>query len=277
MRLSISNIAWDVAEDAAVARLLERYALDAIDVAPGKYFPGPGRPPREALARVRQWWADQGVEITGMQALLFGADGLNLFGAPEVRRAMLERLATVCEIGAGLGATRLTFGSPRNRDRAGLTDAQADELATAFFLELGGIAAGHGVTVCIEPNPAQYGCNFVNRTAEAAALVERVGHPAIRVQLDTGALAMNGEDAAGVLRAHAHLVGHVHASEPNLVPLGDATTDHARLAALIGEALPEHVVTIEMRASTQEPHAAAIERALRLATLHYRDTHATVC
>ena len=35
MRVAISNIAWDPAEDEDVARLLQRHHVDAIDVAPG--------------------------------------------------------------------------------------------------------------------------------------------------------------------------------------------------------------------------------------------------
>ena len=69
----------------------------------------------------RAWWAERGIEITGMQALLFGTSGLNVFGPSEVQDAMLAHLAAVCRIGAGLGAVRVVFGSPKNRDRSGLT------------------------------------------------------------------------------------------------------------------------------------------------------------
>ena len=52
MRLAISNIAWEVADDAAVADLLQHYQIDAIDVAPGKYFPDPAA--AEMLAGTRK-------------------------------------------------------------------------------------------------------------------------------------------------------------------------------------------------------------------------------
>ena len=59
MRLSISNIAWDVAEDEAIARLLKTYHVNAIDIAPGKYFPDPHIATSAEIASVRQWWADR--------------------------------------------------------------------------------------------------------------------------------------------------------------------------------------------------------------------------
>jgi len=83
MRLAISNIAWDITEDEAVAALLQRHQVDAIDIAPGKYFPQPGKATAAEIGAVKSWWAERGIEITGMQALLFGTTGLNVFGSPE--------------------------------------------------------------------------------------------------------------------------------------------------------------------------------------------------
>ena len=38
MRLGLTNLAWDPSRDEAVAGLLARLGMDAIDVAPSKYF-----------------------------------------------------------------------------------------------------------------------------------------------------------------------------------------------------------------------------------------------
>lgn len=271
MRLAISNIAWDTEEDEEIAKLLSRYGVDAIDVAPGKYFPDPINATDEEVAQVKRWWAERGIEITGMQALLFGTVGLNVFGSPEVQEAMLEHLTAVCRIAAGLGATRLVFGSPKNRDRNGLSDEQVSEIAIPFFRRLGDIAQSYGVVICLEPNPTCYGANFMTTSAETARMVERVAHPGIRMQLDTGALAINGEDPATVLQNSAALIGHIHASEPDLVPLGDGGADHASIVAALEQHLPRHVVSIEMLGTKNEPHPASIERALTVAIRYYRN------
>jgi sugar phosphate isomerase/epimerase len=270
MRIAISNLAWEAPEDETVVRLLKRFAVDAIDVAPSRYFSDLRNAAASDIAAVRQWWAGHGIAITGMQSLLFGTTGLNLFGPAAVQDAMLAHLDSVCRIGAGLGATRLVFGSPRNRDRQGLAPQAAVDMACGFFRRLGALAQGHGVLVCLEPNPERYGCNFMTTTTETAEVVRRVAHPAIRMQLDVGALAINGEDPEQVLATHAGLVGHIHASEPDLVPLGDGGADHAAAARAIARHLPDHVVAIEMLATREEPHAVAIERALAVATRHYR-------
>ncbi len=270
MRLAISNIAWDIAEDTSVAKLLGKFGVDAIDVAPGKYFPEPANAKDEEIANVRRWWAGHEIEITGMQALLFGTTGLNVFGDSNSQEAMLEHLRAVCRIGAGLGATRLVFGSPKNRDRSGLSDAQALEQAVSFLRRLGNTAQEHGVIVCLEPNPTRYGANFMTTSAETAHVVAAVGHEAIRMQFDTGALTINGESPEAVLECSSRFIGHVHASEPDLVPLGDGGTDHQLMHKALSQHLPEHLVSIEMVATKKEPHLQSIKRALVFAVECYR-------
>lgn len=270
MRLAISNLAWDVNEDEHVARLLQQRGIDAIDIAPGKYFPEPERAGDAELQAVRQWWGERGIAITGMQALLFGTQGLNVFGHEQSRHAMLTHLAAVCRIGGALGATRLVFGSPRNRDRSGLDDEQALEQAVSFFCALGDRAQAEGVIICLEPNPVRYGANFMTSSAETAAVVAAIDHPAIRMQFDSGALAINDEDPQQLLAAWAPLIGHVHASEPDLLPLGDGQTDHGRMHQALQHYLPDHIVCVEMLATREEAHLQSIERALQCAMLHYR-------
>ena len=276
MRLAISNIAWDVQEDLAVARLLRKFGVDAIDIAPSKYFPDPANAKDGDIANVKQWWADHGIEITGMQALLFGTTGLNVFGDSKSQEAILEHLRSVCRIGAGLGATRLVFGSPKNRDRSGLSDVQTLEQAVGFFRRLGDIAKNQGVFVCLEPNPTRYGANFMTTSEETNYVVAAIDHGSIRMQFDTGALTINGESPEVVLACSARLIGHVHVSEPDLVPLGDGATDHQLMHRTLNNYLPDHVVSIEMVATKAESHLHSIERALTCAVDCYRSARGVV-
>jgi sugar phosphate isomerase/epimerase len=271
MRIAISNLAWDVTDDKQIAALLNTYGIDAIDVAPGKYFPDIRAANVSEMVLVRDWWATRGIAITGMQALLFGTTGLNLFGDREIQTSMLAHLDSICRIGAGLGATRLVFGSPKNRDRSSLSDEQTHSIAVTFFRRLGDIAAQHGVIFCLEPNPPCYGANFMTSSAETAQTVMDVAHPAIRMQLDTGAITINGEDPCQVITEFGDLIGHVHASEPDLVVLGDGTTDHGRVASALRGCLPDQVVSIEMLPAKNESSLIAVERALGVAIRNYRN------
>ena len=270
MRIAISNLAWNVSDDEAIVPLLYKHGIDAIDVAPGKYFSDIGAARSSEMGRVRDWWATRGISITGMQALLFGTTGLNLFGERATQDSMLAHLEAICRIGAELGATKLVFGSPKSRDRSLLTDEQAHSKAISFFRRLGEVASRHGVLFCLEPNPPRYGANFMINSAETARVVWAVAHPAIRMQLDTGAATINGEDPGHIIREHGPLIGHVHASEPDLVVLGDGTADHGRTASALKAFLPDQVVSIEMLPPKGEDPLAGLERAMKVAIHHYR-------
>lgn len=273
MRLAISNIAWDAAEDEAVAALLRDHGLDAVDLAAPKYFADAAAAGTEDILAVRRWWEARGFEITGMQSLLFGTQGLNLFGPPAVQQAMLDHLRHICRIGGLWGARRLVFGSPRNRDRTGLDDGQVLQAGMQFFRRLGDVAAAEGVLICLEPNPPCYGANYMTTSDETAQVVAAVDHPAVRMQCDTGAMALQQEDPQQVLARHARLIGHVHLSEPDLLPLGDVPATavlHQATHQALQHHLPDAVCSIEMLATKNEPHLRSIERALKAAIRHYR-------
>ena len=167
-----------------------------------------------------------------------------MFGSSEIQDAMLQHLAAMCRIGAGLGATRVVFGSPKNRNRNGLSDEQVMEIAIPFFRYLGDVAQSYGVVICLEPTPPCYEANFMTTSAETAVVIRQISHPAIRMQLDTAALTINADDTETILQSGAMLIGHIHASEPKLVPLGDGETDHATVAACLRQRLPEHIISI---------------------------------
>jgi len=269
MRLAISNIAWDISEDETIGKLLARFNINAIDVAPAKYFSDIINVADNEIANVKNQWVDRGIEITGMQALLFNKTNLNLFGTKDDQNLMLDYLDAVCRIGSGLGAKRLVFGSPKNRDRAGLSNREATDLASNFFFRLGDIAQLNDVFVCLEPNPICYGSNFMVNSIDTLNVVKEVGHPSIKMQFDTGAIIINNEDPISLLQDCAPFVGHVHISEPNLVTLGDGKTDHKELSYAIKQFLPNHLLSIEMLATKNESHEVSIERAVNFAIKHY--------
>ncbi len=262
MRLSVSNIAWDIADEGEVAAVLQVEGLRHVDLAPSRYFPDPATATASDARRVRRWWSDRGFEIAGMQSLLFGVPNLNLFADDGV---MADRLAGICRLGGELGARALTFGSPRQRDRTGLVDDDARRIAVDFFRRVGDEAAKAGVLFCLEPNPVMYGCNFMVGTLEAADIVRAVAHPAVKLQLDVGAIAVNGEDASSTIAAVHDVIGHIHASEPGLVVLGDAGAPHIEAGVALRSLMPDAVVTIEMAMPTNEPHITALARAVRVA------------
>jgi sugar phosphate isomerase/epimerase len=142
----------------------------------------------------------------------------------------------------------------------------AEDIALNFFAILGDIASSETVTICLEANPPSYGCNFITSTNEAITFVHKLNHPSIRLQLDTGTILANDEDPSllfTTLSSNPNIVGHIHISEPQLVPPGDARSKLAHIIDLICRHFPDRLATIEMLATPQESHMVSIERAIR--------------
>ena len=261
MRISISNIAWEKDEEPEIAELLQRLGVTAVDVAHSKYFPDAAGATDEGIRKVRRWWEERGISIYGMQSLLYGTKGLNVFGDRESQERLLQHLGHVCRIAEGLGAKRLVFGSPKNRDRSGLTDSEADEIALRFFSRLGDIAQSHGVVITLEPNPVCYGTNWITTTTEAHDFVNELGNPGIAMQLDTGTVITNSEDR-DTIASVKDAAGHVHLSEPRLLPLCLAPDEHNDVFRAAADIAPG-TVTIEMLTKGQGSTAELVERSVR--------------
>jgi sugar phosphate isomerase/epimerase len=273
VKISISNLAWAPSENTAVLALLRKHEIAAIDVVPNKCFSNLETVDANEISLVRKWWNDAGVRIVGMQSLLYGTAGLNLFGEQETRERMLSHLSRICRIAGGLGeGVCMVFGSPRNRNRAGLEKARALEMAVAFFQKLALVAGDRDVKICLEPNPVEYNSNFMTTADETAEVVSRVGHPSVRMQLDTGAIRLNKENVREILAKHAEHIGHVHVSEPYLAPIETEQGEHQKMGREIKEVLPRCYACVEMAQVGERGSLDVIDNALAVAVACYGDS-----
>lgn len=268
--ISISNIAWDTSLDQDVAEILNHYGVPYIDIAPPKYFNDPSQVQPTDIVTVKRFWKERGIEPIGMQALLFGTQGLNVFGSTEIQQKLLDHLANICKIANQLNARKLVFGSPKNRDRSLLDDQQTQTTAVNFFNQLGEIAASEQVVICLEPNPECYNANFMTNSIDTAQVVTAINHEHIRMQLDTGAMNINQESPAEVIKAVAHLIHHIHISEPQLVPLNIDNPYHQQVASAISEYLPNLDMTIEMLTTKNQASLSEIASAIEVVQKIYQ-------
>ncbi|MGE0800030.1 MAG: sugar phosphate isomerase/epimerase family protein [Lautropia sp.] len=270
MRIGVSNLLWTPDRDDAVAQLLRRLEVDAIDLAPTRYFADPAAASAADWRRIAARWHDRGIAITGLQSLLHGADGLALFGPPDSRARLTARLAAMLDVAVAVGAGQLVFGSWQNRRRGALPLAAAIDAAAELFTPLAVAAAARGVCLSIEPIFSGYGNDFLVDHDEALRLVERIDHPGFGLTLDVGCLGLAGEDVAAVLARCASRITHVQLAEHRLAPLSANNRLHARAGPAISRALPGRVACIE--ALTPAGHSAvdAVAQSLAVARAHYR-------
>ena len=251
MRLAISNIAWRQPTDNAIAPCLIAAGAEALEVAPARIHSNPADVSAAQAASIRALWEGRNLPIVSMQALLFGAPELVLFGSDSAREAMVERLAATITLAGQLGCGPLVFGSPLNRLKGERAFDEALAESVPVFRRIGTYAAAAGCIFCIEANATGYGCDFMTKLVEAASLVENVSVSSVGLVVDTGNMEMAGDDIDDLKRV-IPLVRHLHISRARLAPV-DETAELARrvLRTLKGEGY-DGIVTIEMR-PPQEP------------------------
>jgi D-psicose/D-tagatose/L-ribulose 3-epimerase len=251
MVLSVSHIAWPPDAEPEALAFLNELGLSEIEVAPARAFGNPLGADESAVRERAAWYREQGFKVGSFQALLFGTDGLHLFGPADSRQAMKDLLIATGRVAGWAGAGPMVFGSPKNRLRGDLSHDEAIRQAADFFREVGDACAAAGSCLVIEANPEAYGADFCTRLEQAVELVDVVGSPGFGLHVDAGGMALSGEDFDPVLRQAGKMLKHVHASQPDLVSFANPHAVHARIAGVLAEIGYQGTVAVEMRAQPE--------------------------
>ncbi|MFO1158188.1 MAG: sugar phosphate isomerase/epimerase family protein [Reyranellaceae bacterium] len=215
MKLSLCN---EVIRDLAFERqcaLAAGLGYRGLELAPFTFGDDAWRMPAAKRADIRLICSDAGLEVSGLHWLLAAPAGLSITTADRtVWRKSVDVLCASVELCAELGGSYLVHGSPAQR-RASTADERSR--AEEAWLLAAEQAASARVAYCIEPLAAP-DCNFVNTLAEAAALVRRLGNPALRIMVDTLAAGlMEPEPVADAIRRWmpSNLVAHIQFNDRN--------------------------------------------------------------
>ena len=162
-----------------------KLGYEGLEIAPYTLSDEPHRIGAAQLAAARSAAEDCGIAVTGLHWLLVKPAGLSISTKDAaVRKKTVDVMHAFIDQCAELGGKYLVHGSPHQRRiDPGETRAAAMERACESFAAIAEHAAKAGVVYCIEPLSSEQ-TPLINTLAEAAALVERIGSPAVRSMLD---------------------------------------------------------------------------------------------
>lgn len=269
-RLAISSIAWTADDEPMIAVLLHDRGIAGVEIAPTRIWEAPLDASGESVRRYRAFWESHDIRIVAMQALLFGREDLTIFGAQGDRDATLRYLVGIMELGRELGADAFVFGSPRNRRVGVLPWDEVLAIASDFFSAIADAAEKLQVRFCLEPNPREYGCDFLTTSREALDFVTGVDRPGLCLNLDAGAMTLAREDVDTAIAAAVSHTAHFHVSEPQLAPIGAGGVAHDAIAAALERHGYDGWISVEMRPVAGIPAQISVDEALDAAERHYR-------
>jgi D-psicose/D-tagatose/L-ribulose 3-epimerase len=135
-------------------------------------------------------------------------------------------------------------------------EARANDRIADCLRRVAGAATERGVTVVIEPvNHLQVGFNHT--AGEVAAMVERVGSPALSYMLDTIHMNIEERSILDTIQRHGRRIRHFHLCETNGGPFGSGNLDFARVLAALTETGYDRYVSVKIYRNTPSWDEAA--------------------
>ena len=221
MKLAISNIAWNN-DHSHYYSIMKKNGFTGLEIAPTKF----GVNPYENLdiaIQVKNELSSQSLSVVSMQSLLFGTENLSLFESVESRLELKKYLQKAILYAEVIECPVLVFGNPKNRI---MKNSAADyDIGVDFFKELAYFAANHNTCLCIEPNPMEYGTNYINTLFEANNLVLDVSSKGFGMIIDSSTMIINGDKPLDLLSVLDN-TKHIHLSMPFLRPLNQEYMKH---------------------------------------------------
>ena len=257
MKLGISQIAFKNYSLEQVLIQLSQSPVKGLEVAPTMIWKEPFLSSPAERQAVRDLFQEYGITLIGFQSVLYNCPHLKVFDSDESRRECLEHLKKMIRLCHELGGGIMSFGAPHNRKRGSLSIDEAMKIAVPFFQDLARTAEEEDIIFCLEPLAPKFGCDFIVTAQEGADFITRVGHPNVRLLLDTGSMFMNGEPVADVIVKCERILRHIHVNDPELTPVGARGMDHGAVSRALRDIDYRHWVTMEFLFNNVSPLESA--------------------
>lgn len=270
MEIAVSSIAWTNEEEPAIAAKLQELGVKNVEIAPTKLWDDPTLATAEQAEDYVKWWAQHDIKVAAFQSMLFARPDLKIFESDTNRQETVDYMSKFLELAGAMGAQKLVFGSPKNRQRGDVSVEQANIIAADFFSRLGDVALKNGVVLCLEPNAPQYNCDFVTNANEGAQLVKTVSNSGFGLHLDTACMALAGDNLGESIREHKDILEHFHISSPMLEQVEARNdVDHTAAAQALRDISYEKLISIEMRPGDAGTNVDRVETAVRFVQSTY--------
>jgi D-psicose/D-tagatose/L-ribulose 3-epimerase len=210
MKLALCNEVLRDRPFAEQCRLAAALGCQGLELAPFTLTDDVAALDEHHAATLRQAAAAHGLAIGSLHWLLVSPPGLSI-ATPDaaLRQRTLALLQRLIAFAAACGAQVLVHGSPAQRSPApGQSLADAQQRCEDAWATLAPVAQAAGVTYCIEPLSAAE-TPVINTLAQAAAVVQRIGNPALRTMLDLSAAAQTETEPLHEVLARHLAAGHI--------------------------------------------------------------------
>ncbi|NLA59283.1 MAG: sugar phosphate isomerase/epimerase [Firmicutes bacterium] len=196
------------------------HGVDGIEISAWDY-------PPEDLGRARKDWENSPIPVSS----ICGNATFDLLDPdPKKRQACIDYIKDYLKLAGDLGAVGQIvppiFGPPRINDLSPWMDAVSleKELLVHLCGELGDVAEKTNTYFLLEPLN-RYEQHLLRTQADAVEIIERCGHPRIRLISDLFHMHIEETDTPAALRAAGKYIKHVHLADNTRLEPGTGDID----------------------------------------------------
>lgn len=243
---------------------LREIGYSGIEIAPFTLADDPLTLSQGARSEIHRIISDQGLSFAGLHWLLVAPAGLHVT-TPDlaVRRKSWDYVRHFVDLCADLARDKnhdnaiVVFGSPKQRSTV---DGMSRETAMRVFEEelarVAPHAQQHGVTILVEALPLAQS-DVVSSLAEAVAIVERIGSPAVETMFDVHNAVDESIPHPDLLRRYIRYVRHVHVNEFDGREPGTGDYDFSKLLASLAALDYKYWISLEAFDFSRDPREVA--------------------
>lgn len=216
---------------------------DGIEIGAANPHAYPDHVSKQRRIDIRNLLGDVGIEVASMLPAPGGGPGFNVASPiPEERAAAIDQYKKVTELCAEWGGRTVLyvagwqiFGTTREEAFAWTSDALS---------EVADFAAGHGVTLAIEPTSAD--SNLIDTVDDVLALKRMVGKPNVKGMFDTYHALYRNEVPSDYVHRLGEDLHHLHIADVDRNAPGDGRVDYVALIEALRAVKFAGFVTMEV-------------------------------
>lgn len=256
--LVVSNICIKHTSQKQFAHILRLYGITNVQIAPTTLIKDWSELEEMDLSVFNEC----GLKVYSMQSICYNIAS-NIFD-DNTSYDLLNHMRKIISFAASKKIQVLVFGCPRNRKVNEMTSENETKFIE-FFRKLGNFIGERNVTICIEPNSKEYGCNFINKIDEAALWVKKINHPKIRMMVDVGNAIMEKDTLEDILDCKEYIY-NVDVANSQMLPFVQASEEHRKFIKLLKQIQYERKINLEMQikdAPNAEKELAILTKSLQ--------------
>ena len=182
--LFISNLGWKHYDFEKILKLLKKYNIKGIDIAPIQ-LSNKWKNIEEKLKKFQKKLKKSGIKVNAMQGIFYKTN-FNLFNSNNAQKIKIyKHIKKILIISKIFKCKKIIIGSSSFRNIGNLSKPEANYIFINFFKKLKPLLNRKKIYLCFETIPKNYGENYLYEINDLVLLIKKMKSVWFKINFDT--------------------------------------------------------------------------------------------